>query len=64
MGRTTRSRIICDVLAPIVRPARGRIYVYAIISPGRSDYALRRGGYNKSDLCEVLTVDIPIHVMR
>ena len=52
-GRTTYSRINFDDLAPIVRPTRGRIYMCAIISPGRSGYALRRGGYDKSDLSEV-----------
>ena len=50
VGRTTHSRITCDVLDPKVRPTRGRYCVLYILSPGRSGYALRHGGYNKSDL--------------
>ncbi len=55
VGRTTYSRINFDALDLIVRPARGRYNVPYIYSPGRSGFALRRGGYNKSDLSEVLS---------
>ena len=44
-----------DILGPIVRPTRGRYNVPYIYSPGRSGFALRRGGYNKSGLSEVLS---------
>ena len=38
------------ILEKAVRPARGRFIYMVSITPGRSGYALRHGGYNKSDL--------------
>ena len=48
--------LIVDDLVHVVRPTRGRIYACAIASPSRSGLTpLRRGGYDKSDLSEVLS---------
>jgi len=42
------------MLDEVVRPARGRVCLLALLYPGRSGFALRLGGYDKSDLSEVL----------
>ena len=56
MGEKLRSVILRPLvgrtsnLEKAVRPARGRFIYMVSITPGRSGYALRHGGYNKSDL--------------
>ena len=44
VGRTSNPRKGCPT-------RKGSFYIYMVsITPGRSGYALRHGGYNKSDL--------------